>query len=59
MPYDPVSRRPSLPVAEDGEPVCRILEWKPHSGRGSLLDNVAISFLNSLIISGSPIFRAR
>jgi hypothetical protein len=58
MPYDPAPLRPNLPPAEGGEPVCRIAEWKPHSGRDSLLGNTAVAFRNGLIIPGVPIFRA-
>ncbi len=53
------SRHSSLPVASTGEPVCRVLEWKPTEGNPTLAGRVSVCFQGGWIVSGIPIFRRR
>jgi hypothetical protein len=53
----PTSSRVSLPVASAGEPVCRVLDWKPTQGNPTLAGRASVCFQGGWIVSGIPIFR--
>jgi hypothetical protein len=45
---------PPVPVSERP---CRISEWRPFDGGGSLIGKATVQFRNGLVVAGVPVFR--